>query len=322
MVKSFAEFMQKFGTEEKCMEFLIEKIWEGIPTCPHCGCTKSYKIEGGKRFKCANNQCYKKYRVTVGTIFESSNIPLTKWFHAMYVLTAHKKGISSVQLAKDIGVTQKTSWFILHRIREALREKGSILLKNDVQVDETYMGGKEKNKHKNKKAKTLAEAAALKTPVVGMRETNGLVVAKVMPWITKKNISNLINEHFDKDCKLITDSAPVYYNIGQRYNHTIINHSEGIYNFDGYHTNGIENFWSQLKRGIYGIYHQISPKHLQRYCDEFTYRYNSRKIKDGDRFMDAISKISGRLSYKMLVHEPEDPKKGGEEDIKFEETLW
>jgi len=142
MVKNLKDLMKKFGDEAKCREFLIQQRWNGQPECPYCGHKKAYNIENGKRFKCANSACYKKYSVTVGTVFEASNIPLTTWFPAMYIIAAHKKGISSVQLAKDLGVTQKTAWFMLHRIRERLKADNSPLLGSIVESDETYMARK------------------------------------------------------------------------------------------------------------------------------------------------------------------------------------
>jgi transposase-like protein len=142
MVQNLKQLMKDFSTEEYCREFLIRQRWNGKPQCPYCGCDKSYKIENGKRFKCGNSECYKKYSVTVGTIFHASNIPLTTWFPAMYLITAHKKGISSIQLAKDLGVSQKTAWFMNHRIRESLKEKNSPLLSGTIEVDETYSGRK------------------------------------------------------------------------------------------------------------------------------------------------------------------------------------
>jgi transposase-like protein len=137
MVSNLKELFAQFNDETKCREFLVQKRWNGKPLCPHCTSDKSYVIEGGKRFKCGNPSCYKKYTVTVGTVFEASNIPLTTWFAAMYILSAHKKGISSVQLAKDLGVIQKTAWFMNHRIRESLKEKNSPLLSGTVEIDET-----------------------------------------------------------------------------------------------------------------------------------------------------------------------------------------
>src|ERR1700744_3478638 len=147
MVKALKYLMNRFKNKAACRELLIQQRWNGEPICPYCGFRKSYKIEKGKRFKCANPACWKKYSVTVGTIFEASNIPLTTWFPAVYLITSHKKGISSVQLAKHLGITQKSAWFVLHRIREGLRENAPLLLEKEVQVDEAYFGGEEKNKH-------------------------------------------------------------------------------------------------------------------------------------------------------------------------------
>ena len=294
--------MSKFKDEAACREFMVQQRWNGEPTCPYCGHKKAYKIEGGKRFKCANQTCYKKYSVTVGTVFEASNIPLTTWFPAIYIIASHKKGISSVQLAKDLGVSQKTAWFMLHRIRESLKENNPLILTKEVQADEVYIGGQEKFKHKDKKAQGSEGKSQSKTPVVGLIETGGQVVTKVMPWVTKKNVGELINKHLEKDATLVSDANPVYLKVGRRFNHQIINHSEGQYKVGPYHTNSIENYWSLLRRGIYGIYHHVSTKHLQRYCDEFAYRFNSRKLHDGFRWTLAMQQLEGRLTYKQLTY--------------------
>lgn len=302
MVKNLKDLFAKFKDEDKCREFLIQQRWNGSPVCPYCSHTKVYNIENGKRFKCANQTCYKKFSVTVGTVFEASNISLTTWFPAMYIIASHKKGISSVQLAKDLGITQKTAWFMLHRIRESLKENHPILLVKEVQVDEAYIGGREENKHKDKKGKDLQEMNASKTPVVGMIETGGQVVTRVMPWVTRKNVSDLILKHIDRKATLVTDGLPVYMKVGKKYDHVVINHSEGQFKVHRFHTNGIENYWSLLKRGIIGIYHHVSPKHLQKYCDEFAYRFNSRKLHDGFRFTLCLQRLEGRLTYKQLVY--------------------
>lgn len=302
MVKNLKDLMIKFKDESACREFLVQQRWNGSPICPYCSHGKSYVIEGGKRFKCANQVCYKKYSVTVGTVFEASNIPLTIWFPAMYIISAHKKGISSVQLAKDLGVTQKTAWFMLHRIRESLKENHPLLLEKEVQADEVYIGGQEKFKHKDKRSDNANGKSQTKMPVVGIIETGGRVVTQVMPWVTKRTITELMERHLHKDAVLVTDANPVYLKIGRRHNHKIMNHSEGQFKVGTHHTNGIENYWSLLRRGIYGIYHQVSTKHLQRYCDEFAYRFNSRKLSDGLRWVIAIQQIDGRLTYKQLTN--------------------
>ncbi len=306
--------MTKFQDEQVCRDYLAQHRWKGKPVCPYCGFNKSYRIENGKRFKCANKECHKKFSVTVGTVAEDTNISLSTWFGAIYLVASHKKGISSIQLGKDLGIAQKTAWFMLHRIREALREKKGLLLINEVQADETYVGGREENKHESKRVKTRDN----KTAVVGAKETGGKIVTKVIPWVTKKNVGDFIEKTVDKKATLITDGSAAYTKIGKKYEHVIINHTAGQYVFNGYTTNGMENYWSLLKRGIYGIYHQVSPKHLERYCDEFAYRFNSRKTPDNERFEVILGHLTGRLTYDQLTAK-RNIKDNGEE-IEFTET--
>jgi transposase-like protein len=320
MVKNLKDLMSKFKDEQACRDYLVQQRWNGVPECPYCGCRKSYRIENGKRFKCANKECYKKYSVTVGTIFEASNIPLSTWFPAVYLVTSHKKGISSVQLAKHLGITQKSAWFVIMRIRESLREKAPLLLKTEVQADEAYIGGLEDNKHKEKRAKSIKEAGANKMPVVGIIETGGRVVTKVMPWITKSSIEDLILTHVDRSAVLVTDGLTSYAKVGRKFEHVVINKDEGRRKVGRFHTNGIENYWSQFSRMIHGTYHQISDKHLQRYCDEMAYRFNSRKLYDGFRFLVTFQQLEGRLTYKNLTANGKDPKKSGGYPIEEIET--
>lgn len=324
MVKNLKELFAKFDTEEKCRAFLIQQRWDGVPECPYCGYnSKAYVIEGGKRFKCANKACYKKYSITVGTIFEASNIPLTTWFAALYILTAHKRGISSVQLAKDLGVTQKSSWFMMHRIREALKEKGSILLGKTgiVEADETFIGGKIKNKS-NAYRKEFTEHKNWqinKTVAVGLIERNGDAIMQTLPKYDEQKIKEVVQQNVEFAGRVVTDEANSYKLINDNqhfFHHTTINHSKKEFARLHFHTNSIEGMFSHFDRMVLGSYFVLSPKHLQRYCDEFVFRYNSRKIKDGERFEKAISKISGRLSYKMLVHGKENPEKSGKKPQK------
>lgn len=304
MFKNLRELITTMPDEKACRDYLITQRWNGVPVCPYCGCDKCYVIEGGKRFKCGSKACYKKFSVTIGTIFEASNIPLTKWLMAIYICSSHKKGISSYQLGKDIGIAQKSTWFMLHRIRYAFGNGNSdIILDNEIQADETFVGGKNENRHKHKKHyDENGNLFDLKAPVLGMIETGGKVKTKVVDMATKKNAIDFIGNNSKKGITLITDSAGIYHKIGKKYNHIVINHSAGEYKVDSFHTNGMENYWSVLKRGIYGIYHQVSPKHLQAYCDEFSYRFNSRKMKDSDRFVFSLTKIECRLAYKTLVN--------------------
>lgn len=313
MVTNLKDVMNKFNDEAKCRAFLVQQRWNGNPVCPHCGSEKWYSIENGKRFKCGNRECYKKYSVTVGTVFEGSNIPLTTWFPALYIISAHKKGISSVQLAKDLGVTQKTAWFMLHRIRESLKDKNSPLLTGTVEVDETYMARKFRTKYRGlspDEVEKLNEQEPAKKnkkgAVIGLVQRDGKAIVKAIESINRDNIKETVTKHVSTDAMLMTDESNLYRHSLNGYNRQYVTHSKKQWVDGDCHTNTVENLWSVMKRGIYGIYHQISVKHLQAYCDEFAYRYNSRKIKDGDRFEIALTHLDGRLKYLTLIQRNND----------------
>lgn len=304
MFKNLKQLIAKFQDEQTCRDFLVKQRWNGKPVCPYCGSDKSYIIEGGKRFKCGNSECYKKYSVTVGSIFHASNIPLSTWFPAMYLIASHKKGISSCQLARDLGVTQKTAWFMLHRIRESLRDKESSLLSTMVEVDETYVGGKMKNKHKSVRVKAHLENLSHtdnKTGVMGMLEREGnLKMQLIDKSITLKK---QVQANVAPESVILTDGLQAYVGLDKMFEgHETVDHKADEYVRGIFHTNGVEGSFGLFKRMIIGIYHSTSVKHLSRYCDEFVYRYNSRKITDGERFEITLSRIEGKLTYNQLVN--------------------
>lgn len=300
---SLIQLTQHFSDEKVCREHLENIRWNGNPICPYCGHEKVYRIEDGKRFKCASNECYKKFSVKVGTIFENSNIPLKIWFVAMYLACNHKKGVSSLQLSRDLGITQKSAWFVLQRIREMLKDKAPQMLKNEVEIDETYIGGKNKNRHAHKKVKgSQGRSAKDKTPVLGIIEREGRIVARSVKNTKSSTIQPIMRASVEIGSTIYTDEWLGYRGLDKSYSHKVVNHGSGEYVNGVIHTNTVEGFWSLLKRGIVGIYHHVSPKHLDRYCDEFTFRYNTRNISQEERFDTAIAQSEGkRLKYNDLV---------------------
>lgn len=303
MFKNLIEATQYFSDKQTCIDYLTQLRWGGSVCCAHCGNGKVYELKGAnKRYKCA--ECRKQFSATKGTIFENSPISLQKWFVAIYILTSHKKGISSCQLAKDISVTQKTAWFMLQRIRFAL-ETSSFdvpVMDSVVECDETYIGGKNKNRHASKKvSKAQGRSTKDKAPVFGLVERNGRVIAMKVPDTQKDTIQPIIEAHVEAGTKVNTDEWMAYKGLDKRFSHSVVKHGEGIYVVGDSHTNTIEGFWSLLKRGILGIYHQISVKHLDRYIDEFEFRYNTKDNSEFERFNNMLSLSNKRLPYSDLI---------------------
>ena len=299
--KNLQQLIIAFSDESVCKDYMAQLRWGGKPCCPYCANEKIYNIENNKRYKCAT--CKKKFSVTVGTIMEDSNIPLSKWFTALYLCTSHKKGISSHQLAKDIGVTQKSAWHMIHRIREMARMKNPTVLTGTVQADESFFGGKNKNRHEHKKVKdSQGRSVKDKTPVFGLL-SDGKVNLEVVTDTKAVTLKPIIEAMVEKGAILVTDEWGAYNGLNKDYQHEVIKHNEGNYVTDsGFSTNSLEGFWSLFKRGIFGIYHKVSPKHLNRYCDEFAFRYYTRTMGETERFDMALTRLETTLSYKQLTH--------------------
>ncbi len=301
---SLIEVIEYFSDEKKCLNYLLAQRFDGSIYCPHCGNEKVYSFSDGIRFKCG--ACRQQFTAKVGTIFEGSKIPMKKWFTAIYLVTSHKKGISSHQLAKDIKVTQKSAWFMLHRIRFALAT-GSFETKmgdggETVEIDETFVGGKLINMHEKKRDAAKLNPHHNKTVVIGMIERGGQVRTMVIPNTTIEVMQTKVIDNISSNAHLVTDSHQSYKSLYQVYdNHRMIKNVEGHKTVGKYHTNNIEGYWSLLKRSIIGIYHYVSPKHLQAYCDETAYRYNTRTINEGNRVALTLSKSNKRLTYNTLI---------------------
>ncbi|MGA3013102.1 MAG: IS1595 family transposase [Bacteroidales bacterium] len=296
------DLREYFSNETICRTYLEEFRWNGKPICPFCNSEKPYKLADGKTYKCSNKDCRKKFTASVGTIFENTKIPLSKWFTAMYLVTSHKKGISSLQLHRDLGVTQKTAWFINHRIREMLKDKAPELLANMVEVDETYVGGKEKNKHKSKRAKgTQGRSTETKTVMFGILERDGKVIAQKVPDAKRKTLQDIIKAKVKEGSTVVSDEWKGYNKLPEKFKHLRVNHSQDIFVAGIAHTQSIDGFWSLFKRGIFGIYHNVSEKHIDRYVTEFAQRYNTRTTTETERFNFFLSQCEGRLKYKDLI---------------------
>jgi len=296
-----------FANPDNCLAYMVTHRWPEGVECPSCGRKDVSYLAAQRKWQCKSGHARRQFTAKVGTIFEDSPLPLEKWLPAVWLITSAKNGVSSCEVARSLGVTQKTAWFMLHRIRLALASGSMMKLGGDgggeVEADETFIGGKARNMHLHVKARRITGGGPKdKTAVMGILERGGEVRTMVVPSRKKKALQAEIRNHVEAGAALYTDALLSYDGLAGEYAHKVVDHAVEYVN-GRVHTNGLENFWSLLKRGLNGTYVSVEPFHLFRYLDEQTFRYNNRKaIGDAGRFSLALSNIAGRrLTYAELT---------------------
>jgi transposase-like protein len=300
--KTLQDAIKFFSDLDTCTTFMAQIRWPDGVTCPYCESKAVSYLSTRRKWKCMNKVCHKQFSVKVGTVMEDSPIGLDKWLAAVWLITNAKNGISSYEIMRALGVTQKTGWFLLHRIRLAMQTGTFEKLSGQVEVDETYIGGLARNMHRSERGRKVQGTGGKgKIAVMGLLERNGKVRAKVIANANQETLHGEVRQHVEQGAELFTDGWKAYNGLHTDYVHQVIDHAEKY--VDGQiHTNGIENFWSLLKRGIKGTYVSVEPFHLFRYLDEQTFRFNERKGKDADRFVKTVRQIAGkRLTFDELT---------------------
>ena len=307
--ETLQQAIQYFSDEQVCVDTFASLRWPDGPECPDCRTKNPYYIKTQKRWKC--RECRRQFSVKLNSVFEDSPIPLQKWLPALWMLCNCKNGVSSYELAKDLGIHQKSAWFVLHRLRLALKNNSLFKLGGDtgpVEVDETFIGGKLRNMHKDKKIRYEKRGGAHgKAIVMGLLDRDlRQVRAKVVPNVKRETLQNEVMDEVKFGSKVYTDEHVGYDNLHYRFVHDVVNHAERYVNGQ-VHTNGLENFWSLLKRTLNGTYVAVEPFHLERYIDEQIFRYNNRATKDNplndsDRFVAALAQVANkRLTFAELT---------------------
>jgi len=297
--KSLFDLLKVIPDEQSAVDHFTAIRWRNGAFCPLCGSTRVNHFSDKRTHKCGD--CRKRFSIKVGTVFENTKIPMQKWLMAIWMLTSHKKGIASTTLARDIDVTQKTAWFMLHRLRHAaVTDSFNAPLIGEVEVDETYVGGKAHNRHKGDPKNGPGTFG--KTAVIGAISRGGEIVATVIERTDTETLDGFVHAVVAPSATVSTDEHSGYRHLGRTFKHGVVRHGAGEYVNGNHHTNSIEGYWSLLKRQIVGIHHWVSPKHLDRYVDEMTWRFNRRNQEDGDRLNSLIAFTSERrLTYKELI---------------------
>lgn len=316
--KTLVEAVRYFSDADRCQDFMVEMRWPNGVTCPTCGSTEVGYLKTRRLWKCKTKHKRQQFSVKVGSIFEDSPLALDKWLVAMWLIVNCKNGVSSYEVSRAIDVTQQTAWFMLHRIRLAM-QRGSLDrmggIGGEVEVDETYIGGKARNMHADRWERTVGKPGRShgkgKTVVMGLLDRHGpdghsVVRTKAIGHARKKILQPEIRANVEPSTTLFTDELSSYQQGLDEFGHAVINHAE-CYARGNVHTNGLENYWSLLKRGIKGTYVSVEPFHLFRYLDEQALRFNHRKQDDGERFLEVSRTVFGRrLTYSNLTGKDAD----------------
>jgi transposase-like protein len=307
--KTLQEAVLYYADADRCQAALVAARWPDGVICPHCGSKDVGYLANQRRWQCKGKHPRRQFSAKVGTIFEDSPISLSTWFVAIWLIASAKNGISSYEIMRSVGVTQKTAWFMLHRIRLAMQTASfEKKMTGDIEADETYVGGKFRNMHKTKRESFRGSRWGGKVAVFGLLERNSAgskVRTHVVKGVKRNELRAVINEHVEPQSNVYTDALPSYHSLNDQYQHEFVDHVEG-YVRGNVHTNGLESFWAMLKRTLGGTYISVEPFHLSRYVDEQAYRFNSRKMSDADRFKEMTGRVVGkRITYAELTEKPQ-----------------